>query len=266
MTPFNPVPDYYLGVWQRLSLESAAGVDTATRVYWLQTPVLHADIRVPADRPDFSAKQGLQDLSIGELRLLSRQQGFAGVTLVEGDTCLWRRHIDYQPPTGGRDIGRMAFDNDRIVEDGLESSYREVWQRLPDGMGETIALRFLEAHVSGGLAVPRKGYLVASGDYFIFARDRAAMLPKAPSLAALLAESDSSLSRDQIIDILDFEISFGRRQGGDAPWEIQLSTLPFREGQALFSEAEWEGIVQWGGNVMQQLATPHGSVTRRWST
>lgn len=259
-----PVPDHYLGVWQRLSLENAAGVDTATRVYWLQTPVLHADIRVPANRPDFSGKQSLQDLSIDELKLLARQQGFAGVTQVTGDICEWYRRIDYQPPNGGRDIGRMAFDNDRIVEDGLESSYREVWQRLPDGMGKTIALRFLDECASSGPAVPRKGYLVISGDYFIFARDRDTILPSALSLATLFAESGSS--RDQIIDLLDFEISFGRRRGGDAPWKIQLSTLPFREGQVLFSEAEWAGIIQRGGNVVQQLATAHGSVTRRWST
>ncbi|MEO6696680.1 MAG: hypothetical protein ABIN45_01615 [Gammaproteobacteria bacterium] len=263
MTPFNPVPDHYLGVWQRLSLESAAGVDTATRVYWLQTLVLHADIRVPADRPDFREKHGLQDLTIDELRLLARQQGFAGVTLVEGDTCLWRRHIDYQPPTGGRDIGRMAFDNDRIVEDGLESSYREVWQRLPDSTGETIALRFLEEHSSGGLAVPRKGYLVASGDYFIFARDRAAALPRMPSLAALLEEPN--LARDQIIDMLDFEISFGRRQCGRAPWEIQLSTLPFREGRSLFSDTDWASISQAGGKLVQRQHIHDEMLIRRWS-
>lgn len=263
MTPHDPVPDHYLGVWQRLSLENAAGVDTTTRVYWLQTPLLHADIRVPATRPDFRGKHGLQDLTVDELRLLACQQGFAGVTQVADDICEWYRHIDYQPPSGGRDIGRMAFNADRIVEDGLENSYREVWQRLPDGTGETIALRFLEEHASGGLAMPRKGYLVASGDYFIFARDRAALLPKASSLATLLAES--SLSRNQIIDILDFEISFGRRLGGRAPWEILLSTLPFREGQALFSKAEWTGIIQRGGNVVQQFATPRGIVTRRWA-
>lgn len=259
----TPVPDHYLGVWQRRSLESAAGIDTSTRVYWLQTPLLHADIRVPAERPDFSGKHGLQDLTFDELRQLAHQQGFAGVTRVEGDTCEWYRHIDYQPPTGGRDIGRMAFDADRIVEDGLESSYREIWQRLPDNTDASIALRFLEQPAPGGLAVPRKGYLVTSGDYFIFARDRAATLPKAASLAVLLEAPN--LARDQIIGMLDFEISFGRRQGGRAPWEIQLSTLPFREGRALFSEAEWAGIVQQGGNVMQLYATPHGIVTRRWS-
>ncbi|MHB1333123.1 MAG: hypothetical protein ACYCY1_11045 [Sulfuriferula sp.] len=258
-----PVPDHYLGVWQRLSLENAAGVDTATRVYWLQTPVLHADIRVPADRTDFRKKYALQDLTIAELRQLARQQGFAGVTLVEGDTCLWRRHIDYQPPTSGRDIGRMTFNADRIVEDGLESSYREVWQRLPDSTGANIALRFAEELASGGCAVPRKGYLVASGDYFIFVRDRVKPLPESPPLALLLEAP--TLTPDQIIAMLDCEISFGRRVGGGKLWEIQLSTLPFRERQALFSEAEWTLIAKHGGNTVQQFDTAHGVVTRRWS-
>ena len=259
----TPVPDHYLGVWQRLSLESAAGVDTATRVYWLQTPVLHADIRVPADRPVFREKHGLQDLTIDELRLLTRQQGFAGVTQVADDICEWYRHIDYQPPTGGRDIGRMAFNTDRIVEDGLESSYREVWQRLPDSTGANLALRFVEEPASGACAVPRKGYLVASGDYFIFVRDRVAPLPKSPSLALLLEAL--TLTQDQIIAMLDCEISFGRRLGGGMLWEIQLSTLPFREGRALFSEAEWTLIAKHGGNTVQQFDTAHGVITRRWS-
>lgn len=259
-----PVPDHYLGVWQRLSLENAAGVDTATRVYWLQTPLLHADIRVPANRPDFRGKHGLQDLTLNELKQLARQHGFAGVTQVADDICEWYRRIDYQPPNGGRDIGRMAFNADRIVEDGLESSYREVWQRLPDSTGETIALRFLEEHASGGLAVPRKGYLVASGDYFIFVRNRVAPLPESSSLALLLEVP--ALTQDQIIAMLDCEISFGRHVGGCMLWEIQLSTLPFREGQALFSEAEWTLIAKHGGNTMQQFDTAHGVVTRRWSS
>ena len=259
----TPVPDHYLGVWQRLSLESAAGVDTATRVYWLQTPVLHADIRVPSNRPDCRGKHGLRDLTLNELKQLARQQGFAGITQVTGDICEWYRHIDYQPPSSGRDIGRMTFNADRIVEDGLESSYRQVWQRLPDSSGANIALRFAEELASGGCAVPRKGYLVASGDYFIFVRDRVAPLPKSPSLALLL--DAPTLTQDQIIAMLDCEISFGRRLGGGMLWEIQLSTLPFREGRALFSEAEWTLIAKHGGNTVQQFDTAHGVITRRWS-
>lgn len=253
------VPAQYLGVWQRLSLESAAGTDTASRVFWLQTPALHADIRIPADRPMFACS--LHQLTRSELLYLARQQGFAGATLVNGATCQWRRHIDYQPPNGSRDIGRMTFDGERIVEDGLDSSYREVWQRLPDSIGETIALRFMEVGPLDSCAPPRKGYLLTSGDYFMFARDRAAVLPEARTLAGLLAD----LSREQIIELLDFEISFGRLHGGRVPLEIQLSTLPFREGKAVLAEAEWAEIGGLDGKWEQRTASHQGAISRYWS-
>lgn len=264
MTPPNPVPDHYLGVWQRLSLESSAGTDTSSRVYWLQTPTLHADIRVPANRPDFNGEKKLQDLTSAELKQLARQQGFAGITLVEGNTCLWRRHIDYQPPTGSRDIGRMAFEDDHIVEDGVDSAYREVWQRLSGSVGDSVILHFLEERASSGHASPRKGYLLISGDYFIFARDRAVTPPKASSLTVLLEEPN--FTRDQIIDILDFEISFGRKNGGKLPWEIQLSTLPFKEGRALFLETTWASIAKACGQFIQREHTDDGMIIRHWSS
>ena len=74
--------------------------DTTTRVYWLQTSNWHADIRAPSDRPVFSDYTGLSALSPQELGALARQQGFAGITEVEGEICRWHRRFDYQPPSG----------------------------------------------------------------------------------------------------------------------------------------------------------------------
>lgn len=257
----TPVPSRYLGVWQRLSLENVAGLDATSRVYWLQTPLLHADIRIPAERPDFECNR-LQELTRSELLELARQQGFAGVTQVTGDTCQWQRHIDYQPPTGSRDIGHMTFEGERIVEEGLESRYREVWQSLPGSTGASIAWRFMEESLAEGRHVPRKGYLLSSGDYFIFARDRDVALPLASSLAVLL--DSQKFSHTQLVELLDFELSFGRMHGR-MPWEIELSTLPFREGQPVLTEVEAAELIKRGGHWKQRVATPQGIVTRRWS-
>ncbi|MFS2128208.1 hypothetical protein ACCC94_30385, partial [Pseudomonas sp. Pseusp97] len=64
-----------------------------------------------------------------------------------------------------------------------------------------------------------------AGDCFLFAAGRRLPLPHAPSLAALFDDDNPEL--------LDFELSFGRHQGGVAPWHIELSTLPARVGARL---------------------------------
>jgi hypothetical protein len=256
-----PVPHHYLGVWQRTFLQSAAGVDKSSRVYWLQTPVLHADIRIPADRPAFKDKQSLLDFSLSELHQLVGQKGFAGETSVIGSSCLWLRHIDYQPPGTGHDIGNMEFSGTQILETGLAKNYSEIWERLPDSQGATYAFQFSEEN-SAYPAQPQSGVLVVSGDYFIFARDRATALPQSFSLEALLNEKE--YTRPQLIELLDFEVSFGHIANGNIPWEILLSTLPFREGKPLITASTWADLVRAKGEYVQHDSAWNGTLTRRW--
>lgn len=262
MTSIQPVPDAYLGVWQRKRLESPLSIDDTSHVFWLQTSSLHADIRIPADRPSFTGKSRLQDFSIDELKLLASQQGFAGKTKVIGDTCLWERHLDYQPTTGKRDIGRMQFSGNQIVETGIDSDYSEIWQKLPESEGQVVSLRFMEEKTSRHHTRHQKGILVVSGDYFIYARDRRTTLSNSASLEALFNEID--LAKEQLIDILDLDISFGQRTQGNSPWEIQLSTLPYREGQPLLSETTWSAINHAKGIYVQHESSENGPVVRRW--
>ncbi|MBU2641758.1 MAG: hypothetical protein KJ889_08140 [Gammaproteobacteria bacterium] len=49
-------------------------------------------------------------------------------------------------------------------------------------------------------------------------------------LTRLIAQTRPS--RAQLLDWLNVEISFGHRNG-PAPWRIEHSTLPFREGQTV---------------------------------
>ncbi|WP_256355475.1 hypothetical protein [Pseudomonas sp. PDM33] len=219
------VPPAYLGVWQRTLLTTTAGTrDTSTRVFWLQTERLFADLRIPLPAPQSSAE-------------LATQAGFAGITEISGEICQWHRAIDFQPPNGGKDIGRMHFVNtEKVLEDGLDGSYHEVWERLPESLGRNRGV-WLSA------ADGRQGCLLLAGDCFLFAAGRRLPLPHAQSLAALF-------DRDHP-ERLDFELSFGRHQGGVAPWRIELSTLPARIGArllpaaadpdhpALLSDAKW---------------------------
>jgi hypothetical protein len=49
---------------------------------------------------------------------------------------------------------------------------------------------------------------------------------------------DPALAIDDVRALLDFEISLGRVRGNDgARWTIELSTLPWREGQPAFADS-----------------------------
>jgi len=220
--PSGQVPRSLCGLWQRLSLETPdAPRDTTTRVFWLQTPTLFADIRVPSLRAVRRDRTRLDEYACDELAVLAQQDGFAGRTALDGALCRWEREVTFQPPTGVPDEGRLTFQGEEIVEDGVHLSYRERWRRVPGSLGDWCAWRGDDGR-----------YLVAAGDWFLFVRPRReARLETAASLLHLGAARSNC--RDGLIALLDFEISLGRRRGADAPWRIELSTLPFREGCSL---------------------------------
>jgi len=72
---------------------------------------------------------------------------------------------------------------------------------------------------------------LVAGDYFLYARNRDKDLPAAASLEALIKSTGAT--RAQTIEYLDCEFAFGRIRGGPMAWEIQRSTLPWREGHRL---------------------------------
>ena len=89
--------------------------------------------------------------------------------------------------------------------------------------------RFLVVRVENGARLDRT--LIVVGDHFLYVRNRAKDLPVAPSLDSLIATTRAT--RAQIIAYLDCEFSTGRVRGGSAPWVIERSTLPWREGRHL---------------------------------
>jgi len=227
-----PVPERYVGLWQRLILQNdGVPADVTSNVFWLQTRSWHADIRVPAQRPDFSQHSSLQTCDRGLLTWLAGQQGFAGLTEVEGEVCSWERKVDFQPPSGRRDIGRMVFiDPDTMVETGIEARYLEIWERVPGGDGFSAALQRIGE--SDRPAEPAE-WLLFAGEYAMHVRGRArAILPQAESLAALAHGEEADDAR--LRALVDFDISFARQTPGG--WRIQLSTLPFREGSVLLAQ------------------------------
>jgi hypothetical protein len=231
----NPVPDAYLGVWQRTLLTSSGRRDSSTQVFWLQTATLHADLRIPQPMP----------ISGGDLEL-AEQAGFAGVTVVESDICQWHRLMDYQPVTGESDIGRMRFETpDFVIEDALDGRYQETWERLPDSLGANWGLWLNAAEDRS-----RQACLLVAGDFFLFAAERPAPLRQGGHLRDQVAAASAVERQTQ----LAFELSFGRRQQGAKPWLISLSTLPGRAGQTLLpAHCHGETIDDLGADDLARL-------------
>ncbi len=222
------VPKNYLGVWKRTLLEQQGQKDTSSLVLWLQTAHLHADIRIPANRPDFSNCKTLEDCSTDQLFWLATQQGFFGETIVNQNICQWHRQFDFQPTTGARDIGEMVFDGENILlETGIDAPYFEVWQKL-EGSHRNLNDFAVQGEDRHGL--PTKASLLMAGNYFMYVRPRNVKLPNADSLTNLIEQQ--KLSQQQLLDYLDFEISFGElnSETTEINFPIQHSTLPFREG------------------------------------
>ncbi len=210
----DPVPGKFRGVWRRSLLRTPRSEDTTTTVYWMQTARWHADIRVPAGRPDFSGVHSLADCSATQLQWLATQEGFAGVTRVDprNDDTAWLRVVDFQPPSALPDEGHAVFKDGMLVETGIHADYLEHWHLLPRSTDGACVMQRLQA------TAPE--WLLVAGQCVMLVRSRASAFEAA-------GWGRSTALREQ----LDFEISFGERSAEG--WTIHHSTLPWREGQAI---------------------------------
>jgi hypothetical protein len=216
------VPAWLRGVWTREWIQMGKAQTNTLDVHYLQTPTYFADIRIPKARGRFSNAKSFADLTDHELRLLARQNGFTGLTTTSGAVATWNHDIQFQPSDGTPDRGRLQRNGPgRMHEHGLDGSYIEAWKSTSGGGGRFLVIRVEHA----GRLVKT---LIVVGNQFIYVRNRAVDLPTAESFEALIESSKAS--RVQIEAYLDCEFSVGRVQGGSVPWEIQQSTLPWREG------------------------------------
>ncbi len=234
------------GLWRRRLIAWPEGeADTTTEVYWLQGPELYADLRIPEGRPYGKASCN-RELDWPTLRFLARQEGFFGKLKVETSIGHWHRVFDYQPNTGHQDRGHLAFENDVLIERGVEAPYVEHWVREPH-TDDVVALS-LAAELPS-----RTGCLIVGGEAFMFATSRSAPLPPGADLSECV-EAASSLQAAQ--DLFDCEISFGRAR--DQQWRVERSSLPFREGHTLRPDIDGET-----GKLLLHDVTPEGAFVRR---
>ena len=245
------LPAWLPGVWTREWIRRGSTQSNLFDVHYLQTTSVFGDVRFPRNRPAFPSATSFADLTTADLRLLAQQRGFTGHTTVAGLVSTWHHDIDFQPPDGSDDIGRLErTDSLGMYEHALDGSYVESWRALSDGQGRFLAVR-----------VERMGrlerVLVMVGNDFLFVRNRARDLPVAESLDALMVAAQDDRAR--MIEYLDCEFSTGRVHGGSVPWEIEHSTLPWREGRHLDFV---DGIV---ASATGEALTPLVGSADRWT-
>jgi hypothetical protein len=221
----SQLPTWLWGEWSRDWIRRGKLKSSTLDVHYLQTPTYFADIRIPRARSGFSAVKSFGDLTDQQLRLLAGQRGFTGQTTLAGTVATWSHEIEFEPSDGTPDTGRLERRSpDRMHEIGLDGSYTESWRRLSDGSGQYLVIR---VEHSGRLLRS----LVVVGNRFVYVRNRVKDLPTASSFEALIETTKAT--REEIVNYLDCEFSVGRVRGGSVSWEIQQSTLPWREGHHL---------------------------------
>lgn len=230
------VPRAYVGAWHKRS--------DLERAFWLQTTRLHASLDIPTERPAFQDRTAWEDFSDAELMQLALQGGVAGACIAQGDILHRRRQLDYLPRRGDPYLRRMRFEGEWLHDDSLDGRDTATWERLAAGESMRVGLRFQDAGIGAHADDQRRGFLLVVDQYFMYVRDRLVATQRAESLATLA--DCKNYTREQLIELLDFEISFGRRDG-ETPWAIQLSTIPFREGRRLMSDEILRSIIAHAG-------------------
>jgi hypothetical protein len=208
----------FLGLWTRSLIVWPDGErDESTRVTWLQGLSLFADLRQPPQLfSKLSAASCRDELTAEDCLALSLQQGFSGRFEARNGAYEWVRHIDIQPPRPNRDIGRLFWRDQVLVEEGVESEYTEHWLRDVEALEPASAGLWLHDPVCNV-----SGCVLRVGGWFAYARGRIGELA-AESLSRLV-EGAGSLRRMQAL--VDCEISFGQTM---LDWRISRSSLPYK--------------------------------------
>jgi hypothetical protein len=229
------VPENMIGCWERLYISFRDGSeDRSTRVVWLQTLFGVGDIRIASSRPNLRGRRGLADCSKDELLKLAEQDCFCGVTLFDPDaepfpTASWPKEaylFRFQPLITFPEPGWIEWQNAAtcMIERAPSGAYEEDWRLQPGSRSFAVHLTERDA--------PTMTCLFVAGEHAIYARNRAAAdLPSDKTLLELAR--DAEYDSDRLRQLVDCEFSYARRAQPDGDYHIELSTLPWREGQPL---------------------------------
>jgi hypothetical protein len=256
-----PVPAWTQGCFRRRTVTYATGAeDTAGQAVWLQVQGLAADLRIPAWRPDVSARSGLDDCSVEELLdLAAVEGGFAEASWANGV-------LDYDNPSGFQphdpwpESSLLQRVGPALIDFAPSGAYVEDWRLQPGSAGLMVGLRLMFEAGLDGLTRPRDGALLICGEHCLFALDRHRPLPAStPVQQQMRAAGDPYAFADMAFD---GEVSYARRKPGGG-YRVELSTHPFRQG---LDVPVTDGFCQTSITdvLRQRIGEGDQSIVRQW--
>ena len=228
------VPAHMLGCWRRRYIRFEDGTeDTSTRVIWLQTPSGLADMRISAERPDFSDRLQLSDCSDDELIALAEQDCACGITVswMTPRRLIRQQHgrvVDsgfmFQPVINFPEDGWFEWKEEGVcmLEYAPSGAYEEDWRLQDNSRDFAIHLLCRDSDTTTNLYV--------AGAHAVLAVDRSIVIGLERPLQEIVAENIAD--RDSVYTYLNTEFSYARCAGSDE-YDIVLSNLPWREGKIL---------------------------------
>lgn len=224
------VPEWTLGCFHRRCITFATGVeDTTTRVIWIQSHGLTADLRLPLNRPDVAARGELSACTPEERAELARGEGFIARTSWDGEQMSWDTKAAFQPYDKWPEPGRLQRVGSCLIEWAPSGVYVEDWRLQPGSSGLSIGLELLSETGADGVVAPRAGGLVIAGEHAILLIGRHTPLPRGQA-RQILAEAP-----DLWADAFDASVAYARL--GEDGWITALAVDPFTQGRPLFEDA-----------------------------
>lgn len=210
-------PDWLLGPFSRRSITFATGVeDRDTTVIWLQARGLCADFRYPAQRVRRQGRNSFDEFTDEELIELLSYEGGLARTKWDGARMSWVDWIAFQPHDRWPESGELRRVGDCVIEFAPSGAYVEDWRVLNSAAGPL-----------DGMRDDASGWVIC-GDHAALVRRKAPLKDRT--------------DRATIIEALEsFEASYGKRSAPGAPYIVEFSTNPLREGEPLFETEPLSG-------------------------
>jgi hypothetical protein len=260
--PAHSVPEWTHGCFRRRSITFFNGVeDTDSEVIWLQSRGLTADFR--RSPPALGVRRAeLAELPLEQLIALARVEGGFARTRWDGELMHWSKWVSFQTHAKWPEPGRLERVGASLVEFAPSGAYVEDWRFQPGGPGPFIGLSLLdERDLDSDELVHRGGGLIVCGTHAAFVRGRPAALSagRVEDFVRAHAGDASSLAR-----VFSFDAAYGTASSELGDYRVQLSTLPWREGEALLS---LEGFSQHRelGLVLQRVEESGRRIERRFT-
>lgn len=232
-TPSPGVPAWTHGCFRRRSITFFSGAeDACSEVIWLQSRGLSADFR--RNGPSLRARAGeLAELPLEQLLALARVEGGFAHTRWDGALMHWSGWVSFQTHAKWPEPGRLERVGASLIEFAPSGAYVEDWRFQPCGPGPFIGLSLLdERDLDGDELLHRGGGLIVCGAHAAFVRGRREALPEGRLEDFVRAHAGDVASLRQVFSI---DAAYGTATSTPGDYRVQLSTLPWREGEPLLS-------------------------------